>query len=109
MMQQPIAEQDDPVVKRRRMAGILLEYLKERENQWISVRDLARTLFSDKTTAIGDVISWLSRREFIFTQTTHEGKRKVKLVSYRPPPPDQCKYCRGKGCLICEGTGKFGS
>lgn len=103
MMQQP----EDPMAIRRRMAGILLEYLQERENQWIPVRDLASRLFSNKSAAISDVIRWLSRHEPVFIRTVIEGKRKVKLVSYRPPPPDQCRFCRGKGCLICGGTGKL--
>jgi hypothetical protein len=106
MMQQPMF-QDGSVVKRNRMAKAILEYLQERENQWIPLRDLAYNLFHSKAAAIGDAVRWLSRREPIFTQTISEGKRKVKLVSYRPPPPDVCKYCRGKGCLVCGGTGRL--
>jgi len=98
---------ESPVEARNRMAKAILEYLQERENQWIPLRDLAYNLFHSKAAAIGGVVRWLSRREPVFTQTTSEGRRKVKLVRYSPPPPDVCKYCRGKGCLVCGGAGRM--
>lgn len=96
-----------PVEQRRKVVKIILDHLIEHENEWIALRDLNHRLFDNNRKAhVSDAVAWLTRHEPVFTQTIQEGKRKVKLVSYRPPPPDQCKYCRGKGCLICNGTGR---
>jgi len=97
MTQQPVL---DPVTERRMRAKALLDFLQAKSNEWVSVRSLTSYKeFGGKE--VGSVISYLSRREPVFVRTDYEGKRKIKMVRYSPPPPDQCKYCRGRGCLIC--------